>query len=372
MKKLNSREIIIAGGGTAGHLLPGIALAHALVKKKVVRKAEEIHFVGSKRGIEKRLVPSAGFQLTQLSGDGIRRKWSLKNIVSICGLFLGLIQASFLLLKRKPRIVISLGGFASVPCSVAAIILRIPLLVMEQNAVAGLANRVFAHSAKAAVVAFDTTGLPRAVNLGNPVRSNFISEASKINRDILRTQLGVENVPFLLAFGGSLGAQRINKAVKELVESWDSESLVVHHVVGERDFNDTRFKALDPTYLVDYRPVEYENNMSEIMAAADLVISRAGATTVAEISIMGAPSVLIPLPNAPGGHQTENAKALYATGGAIHLKDNELDGNRLKNEVVALLSEKENLKHMAIAAKKQGRPNAALDIADLVREYARD
>ena len=112
--------------------------------------------------------------------------------------------------------------------------------------------------------------------------------------------------------------------------------------------------------------------MSEIMAAADLVISRAGATTVAEISIMGAPSVLIPLPNAPGDHQTENAKALYATGGAIHLKDNELDGNRLKNEVVALLSEKENLKHMAIAAKKQGRPNAALDIADLVREYARD
>ena len=372
MKKSISREILISGGGTAGHLLPGIALAQALVEREVVNKAEEIHFVGSKRGIERRLVPSAGFKLTQLPGDGIRREWSPKNIAAICSLFIGLLKALLLLLKRKPRIVISLGGFASVPCSLAAITLRIPLLLMEQNAVAGLANRVFARSAKATVVAFDNTGLPRAVNLGNPVRNSFISDVTEKNRDDLRSELGVEDTPFLLVFGGSLGAQRINEAIKELVESWDSESIVVHHVIGERDFNDARFKASNPTARVDYRPVEYENNMARIMAAADLVISRAGATTVAEIAIVGVPSILIPLPNAPGDHQTENAKALYVKGGAIHLRNNDLDGNQLKNQVISLISEKNNLKRMAAATKKQGRPNAASEIAELVREYARD
>ncbi len=373
MKKFSRREIIISGGGTAGHLLPGLALAHALVEKEVANGSGEIHFVGSKRGIEKKLVPSAGFKLTQLSGDGIQRTFRFKNLVSICSIFLGLAQALFLILKRKPRIVISLGGFASVPCALIAVILRIPLLVMEQNAVPGLANRVFARFAKATVVTFEGTGLPKAVNLGNPVRESFISEATEKNREILRSRLGVdEGSFFLLIFGGSLGAQRINESTKELVESWDADSIVVHHVIGERDFNDERFKASIPTDLVDYRPVEYESNMPEVMAAADLVICRAGATTVAEISIVGVPSILIPLPNAPGDHQTANARALYACGGAVHLSNDELDGNRLKNEVMKILSAEKGLEDMAVAAKLQGRPRAASDIANLVEMYARD
>ena len=373
MMKFSRREIIISGGGTAGHLLPGLALAHALVEKEVVNESEEIHFVGSKRGIEKKLVPPAGFKLTQLSGDGIQRKFTLKNLVSISSIFLGLTQALFLLLKRKPRIVISLEGFASVPCALIAVILRLPLLVMEQNAVPGLANRVFARFSKAAVVAFDNTGLPKAINLGNPVRESFISGATEENREALRARLGVdEGSLFLLVFGGSLGAQRINESIKDLVESWDEESIVVHHVIGERDFNDERFKASIPADRVDYRPVEYEGNMPEVMAAADLVICRAGATTVAEISIVGVPATLIPLPNAPGDHQTENARALYNCGGAVHLRNDELGGNRLKSEVKKILSAEESLKDMAMAAKQQGRPTAASDIANLVREHARD
>jgi len=373
MKKLSGREIVISGGGTAGHLLPGLALAHALVEKEIVNESGEIHFVGSKRGIEKKLVPPAGFELTQLAGNGIERRFSFKNLISICGIFLGLAQALFLLLKRKPRIVISLGGFASVPCALVAVILRIPLLVMEQNAVPGLANRVFARFAKATVVAFEDTGLPKAINRGNPVRKSFISEATEIKREILRSQVGVEEGSFfLLVFGGSLGAQRINESTKDLVESWDADSIVVHHVIGERDFNDERFKASDPAYRVDYRPVEYESNMPEVMAAADLVICRAGATTVAEISIVGVPSILIPLPHAPGDHQTANARALFACGGAVHLPNDELDGNRLKNEVMKILSDEKGLEDMAKAAKQRGRPRAASDIANLVGVYARD
>jgi len=373
MKKSSRREIIISGGGTAGHLLPGLALAHALVEQGVANDSEEIHFVGSKRGIEKKLVPSAGFKLTQLSGDGIQRKWNLKNVISICGIFWGLAQALFLLLGRKPRIVVSLGGFASVPCALSAAILRIPLLVMEQNAVPGLANRVFARFAKATVVAFENTGLPRAANLGNPVRESFITRADENNREASRLRLGVdERSSFLLVFGGSLGAQRINESIKDLVESWDGESIVVHHVIGERDFNDERFKASIPTDRVDYRPVEYESDMPGVMTAADLVICRAGATTVAEISIVGVPSVLIPLPNAPGDHQTKNARELYACGGAVYLPNDELGGNRLKDEVAKILSNKQGLKDMAMAAKQQGRPKAALDIANLVGEHAYD
>ncbi len=372
MKKSSRREIIISGGGTAGHLLPGLALAEALVELEVVHEPKEIHFVGSKRGIERKLVPPAGFKLTQLSGDGIQRKLNFKNVISICGIFLGLIQSLTLLVARKPRIVISLGGFASVPCALSAVILRIPLLVMEQNAVPGLANRVFARFAKVTVVAFDNTGLPRAMNLGNPVRESFITRAAENNRDALRSRLGVEEgSSFLLVFGGSLGAQRINESIKDLVESWDRESIVVHHVIGERDFNDERFKASTPTDRVDYRPVEYESDMPEVMTAADLVICRAGATTVAEISIVGVPSILIPLPNAPGDHQTKNAKELYACGGAVHLSNGELEGNRLKDEVIKILSEKKNLKEMALAVKKQGRPMAASDIANLVGVHAR-
>ena len=181
---------------------------------------------------------------------------------------------------------------------------------MEQNAVPVSSIRSLPVLQKLSVVAFDGTGLAKSVNLGNPVREEFISLTEGIDRKKVRNDLGVNEEIFILAFGGSLGAQQINRAVKEFAESWESDSLIVHHVIGERDFEEDMFKTSQPSPHIDYRPVKYEDEMPKIMLCADLVICRAGATTVAEISLVGLPAILVPLPNAPGDHQTLNAKAL--------------------------------------------------------------
>ena len=238
MKKNKTWDVVISGGGTAGHLMPGISVAKALVKQGVVRGPEKVHFVGSRREIERKLVSAAGFTITRMPGEGIRRNWSLKNFGAIYGLLVAVKKAILLLLRNRPKIVVSLGGYASAPSTVAAILLRIPLILMEQNAVPGLVNRIFARFAKANVVAFEGMGLGKSVNLGNPVREEFIALTEKIDRKGARNSLGVNEEILILAFGGSLGSQQINKAVKEFVESWDSERLIVHHVIGERDFKD--------------------------------------------------------------------------------------------------------------------------------------
>ena len=366
MKKNKTWEVIISGGGTAGHLMPGISVAKALVTQKVVSTSEKVHFVGSRREIEKKLVSEAGFTITRLPGEGIQRNWSLKNLRAIYALFVATNKALFLLLRKRPKIVISLGGYASAPYTIAAILLRVPFILMEQNAVPGLVNKIFARFAKASVVAFDSTGLAKSINLGNPVREEFISFTEGIDRKKVRNDLGVNEEILILAFGGSLGAQQINRAVKEFAESWESDSLIVHHVIGERDFEEDMFKASRPSPRIDYRPVKYEDEMPKIMLCADLVICRAGATTVAEISLVGLPSILVPLPNAPGDHQTLNAKALCENGAGVLLRNEELNGERLSEEINRLVSDKENLKVMANIAKEFGRPQAASDIANLI------
>lgn len=363
-------EIIISGGGTAGHLMPGISVANALVEQEVVSDSKKIHFVGSRREIEKKLVAEAGFTLTQLPGSGIQRRLSLKNFGSVFGLVLATNQAAFLLLTKRPKIVISLGGYASAPATIASILLRIPLVLMEQNATPGLVNRIFARFAKVNIVAFENTGLDKAVNLGNPVRQEFISLTEAVEREEVRNSLGVNEEMLILVFGGSLGAQQINKAVKEFVESWDSERLVVHHVIGKRDFADEMCRASHPSPQVDYRPVEYENEMPKMMTCADLVICRAGATTVAEVALVGLPAIFVPLPNAPGDHQTLNAQALCSNGAGVLLSNKELNGKRLSEEVNRLVSDKEELKAMADFAKELGRPEAASDIANLIKDLS--
>ncbi|CAI8378146.1 MAG: UDP-N-acetylglucosamine--N-acetylmuramyl-(pentapeptide) pyrophosphoryl-undecaprenol N-acetylglucosamine transferase [Acidimicrobiales bacterium AG-410-I20] len=369
MKKNKTWDVVISGGGTAGHLMPGISVAKALVKQGVVRGPEKVHFVGSRREIERKLVSAAGFTITRMPGEGIRRNWSLKNFGAIYGLLVAVNKAILLLLRNRPKIVVSLGGYASAPSTVAAILLRIPLILMEQNAVPGLVNRIFARFAKANVVAFEGMGLGKSVNLGNPVREEFIALTEKIDRKGARNSLGVNEEILILAFGGSLGSQQINKAVKEFVESWDSERLIVHHVIGERDFKDETFRASHPKPQIDYRPVEYEDEMPKMMTCADLVICRAGATTVAEIALVGLPAIFIPLPNAPGDHQTVNAQALCTSGAAVLLSDNELNGVRLSEEIDRLVSDKQKLLAMANLAKDLGRPESASDIANLVRDF---
>jgi UDP-N-acetylglucosamine--N-acetylmuramyl-(pentapeptide) pyrophosphoryl-undecaprenol N-acetylglucosamine transferase len=363
---------LMAGGGTAGHVLPGLAVARALVARG--HDPATIHFVGSERGLETTLVPEAGFGLTVLPGRGIQRRLTLTNLVAIWGLFQAVARGIGLVRRRRPAVVVVLGGYASVACVLGAVLWRVPIVVTEQNARAGAANRLAGFFAKASAVPFEETDLPRKVVTGNPVRAEVLSLDRTADREPARTALGLPLDRTVVAVvTGSLGARRVNQAVRAAVPAWAHRTdLAVRHVIGSRDF-DTM--AADPPALPEgglvYQMVRYEDRMDLLLAAADLLVGRAGGTTVAELAEVGLPGLLVPLPIAPRDHQTANAGALVRAGAAVVVPDDELDGDRVVRELQPLLDEPGRLAAMGVAARALARPDAADRVADLVEAHAR-
>ena len=374
------RGVLIAGGGTAGHVLPGLAIAEALVNSGVVENQSSVYLVGSRRGIEVDLVPPTGFDLTVLPGRGIQRRFTLVNLLAGIGLLCGFVQALTLMIRRRPVVVVSLGGYASIPCALAAVVLRVPVVVAEQNAVPGAANRMIGRFARACAVSFPGTDLPRSTVTGNPIREGVreVAESEDRIRDRseARAALGINTCPFVLVFGGSLGARRVNQALVRAVEDWKGCPVVVEHVVGPRGWveglaggmsaDDAPERTVAAAPGVEYRAVKYEEDMPTVLRAADLVVCRAGATSVAELSALGVPSILVPLPGAPGDHQTANARYLEDAGGAMLVPDPELDGDRLGVEMAALLADTGRLATMANGARSVGRPDAADRVVALI------
>ncbi|MDG2427252.1 MAG: undecaprenyldiphospho-muramoylpentapeptide beta-N-acetylglucosaminyltransferase [Acidimicrobiales bacterium] len=374
MKPLAAPGVMIAGGGTAGHVLPALAIAEALLDRGLVADRSCVHLVGSRRGIEVDLVPPTGFKFTVLPGRGVQRRITPVNLVSVFGLLVAFLRALGLLARHRPALVLSVGGYASVPCSLAATVLRVPLVVVEQNAVPGAANRLVGRFARACAVSFPGTALPCSTVTGNPVPNLIRRTAEAPDRSEIRAraraELGVEGRPFVVAFGGSLGARRINRAIVHTIEKWTDQPIVVEHVVGRRGWSEggTSEKAANPASGVSYRAVEYEAEMVSVLSAADLVICRAGATSVAELTALGVPSILVPLPGAPDDHQMANARQLEAVGGARLVPDEELDGDRLSMEMTLLLKDPATLFKMSENARSLGRPDAADRVVDLVVE----
>ena len=365
---------IIAGGGTAGHVVPGLAIAQELVDRGV--PAAAVHCVGSARGIETRLVPEAGFPLTVLPGRGIQRRLTLANVAAVLGLIGAVLKAIVLVGRHRPAVVVGLGGYASVPCVIAAVLWRVPIVVAEQNAVPGAANRLAGRFARACAVSFDGTELPRSVWTGNPVRREVLAVADPSDREraAARDRLGVEGDRTLVAvFGGSLGARRINHAVADAVPAFSGRSdLALRHVSGRRDHAELIDRTAGHTDLaVQYDLVEYEDDMPSVYAAADVVLCRAGASSVAELTVTGVPSILVPLPGAPGDHQTANARALVDRGAATLVVDAELDAERARAEIAALVDDADRRRSMANAARDLARPDAAAAVVDLIAEHAR-
>ena len=342
-------------------------MAAALVERGVVASRTDVHLVGSRRGVEVDLVPGAGFGLTVLGGRGIQRRLTPVNVVALMGLLGGFLRAFLLLVRARPRVVLSLGGYASIPCGLAAVVLRVPLVVAEQNAVPGAANRLLGRFARACAVSFADTALPRPDLTGNPVRAAIRSAVG--SRSEARDRIGVDDRPLLVAFGGSLGARRINRAVAAFVEGWSGAPLVVHHVVGDRGWATGEVATAVPAE-VEYSAVAYEYDMPTLLAAADLVVCRSGATSVAELAVLGIPSVLVPLPGAPGDHQTANARHLAGTGGAVLLPDADLDGSALEEVLGELLSDAGRRDAMAEAARSVAIPDAADRVVDLILRHA--
>jgi UDP-N-acetylglucosamine:LPS N-acetylglucosamine transferase len=382
------RYALVAGGGTAGHLQPALAIAEALVARGHDRGS--IEFIGSERGQDAATLAGRGFAVTLLPGRGIVRSMAprdvVRNIRSACELCVAAVRAVRVVGLRRPRVVVAVGGYASVAGAVGAIVHRIPLVLVNVDAVPGAANRLLGRFARASAVGWAGNPLPHAVVTGTPVRPE-IAEVGRgaAARDAARAELGLAaDRSVVVVFGGSLGARQINRAVDGAAERWsDRSDLAVYHIVGRRDWagysGDPELPRIPPlgadggrdeTAGLDLVRVAYEDRMATVYAAADLVVSRAGAMTVAELSVAGVPAVLVPLPGAPGDHQTANARVLERAGAAVVLPDADCTPVGLCGVVEALLADPGRLDAMGRAAAAVGRPDAADAGARVVEDSA--
>jgi UDP-N-acetylglucosamine--N-acetylmuramyl-(pentapeptide) pyrophosphoryl-undecaprenol N-acetylglucosamine transferase len=366
---------LVTGGGTAGHVQPALAIGEALVARG--HGPATILYVGSRRGMEGRLVPEAGFEVALLPGRGIQRRLTPENIGAVGGLLVACALALAIVVGRRPRVVVTVGGYAGLPCAVAAIVLRVPLVVVSCDAVAGASNRLVARFARRCAVAFEGTSLPNQVVTGAPLRSAvLVTDRTRQGRDAARAVLGVPAGRFLLAVeGGSLGARRLNDAALGLARAWASrDDVTIYHVAGERNFAGIAREAVElglgpqasPGTGLDYRLVGYERQMPALLAACDFAVCRAGASTVAELAAIGTPSALVPLPGAPDDHQTRNAEALTRVGGATLLPDADCSPERLGEIVESMLCNPERLAAMGSAAAAAGHRDASEKVAALV------
>jgi UDP-N-acetylglucosamine--N-acetylmuramyl-(pentapeptide) pyrophosphoryl-undecaprenol N-acetylglucosamine transferase len=366
---------VLAGGGTGGHLYPGIAVAEALVEHG--HDPGTLRFVGARRGLEAKAGALEGFPVTLLPGRGLVRRASLRSLVAnseaVAGLCAAVAIAVFSFSKWRPAVVISLGGYASFACVVAASLWRVPVVVVNVDAVPGVANRLAARTAAASAVSSPAVHLPRSVVTGVPVRAGLVAvDRRPAARAAARERLGLPtNGQVVAVSGGSLGSLRVNRATLELAELWAARTdVAVCHVVGSRDWDEFR-RAPRPRGPLVYQQVEYEQDMASLYSAADVAVLRAGANTVAELALAGVPAVLVPLPGSPGDHQGANARLLAAAGAAVVVPDEELDGARLANELDALLADPGRLAGMGEAVKALGRPGAAEAVAQMAEEHAR-
>ncbi len=371
------RFAVIAGGGTAGHVLPALAIARALADRGHDRS--DIELMGSRRSHEELLATAEGFALTRLTGRGLVRRVGPAELIDNVGAVAGVAWATAEVLgrfaRRQPRVVVSVGGYASFPAALSAVVLGIPLVLVNVDAVPGLVHRLLGRFAAASAVALPGTPLPRAIVTGTPVRDE-VAAVRRSPEDARAARAGMGLPPdrkTVAVFGGSLGAARLNRTALALAERWRNRGdLTVYHVSGRRDWPEVSAAAagLGPAALY-YRAVAYQEDMAALYRAADLVVSRAGAMTVAELAVAGVPAVLVPLPGAPGDHQTANARVLVEAGAAELLPDAECDAARLDPLVGSLLADTERLSAMAAGARSLGRPDAAARVAEVVEANAR-
>ncbi len=360
--------VVITGGGTGGHIFPMQAIAEALIAQGA--SPTELLFVGSRRGKERELLGQEATPLVLLPGRGIRRSLSPRALLQNCGAILGLVSAqvrAVLLVGRlRPAAVVSVGGYASFAVSVAAVIWRRPLVLVEFDATQGAAHRVVSRFATRRCVAFSSDD-SRDVVTGAPLRATI----STIDRSGARVNGASRTRWTVVVMTGSLGASSVNRAVVALADVLrDRDDVTLLHVTGDRDFDWVR-KSRDvrPTDRLDYR-VEAFGDMTTLWSTCDVAICRAGAMTVAELTYLGIPSVLVPLPNAPGDHQTKNARVLEDAGAAVVINDSEVSGAVLARVIDDLFARPDRMQDMARASLALGHADAAAAIADVVREVS--
>src|SRR5438270_11040079 len=348
---------ILAGGGTGGHVSPALAIANQLKKSYDA----DCLFIGTARGIENRLVPAAGFPLQLVRVGALKNVSFMTRLKTAFDLPRAVWDASRMLNEFAPDVVIGVGGYASGPAMLSALVKHIPTLAFEPNVVPGFANRMVARFVSGAAVHFEETAkyFRRTEVTGVPVRQAFFEIAPKRG-----------GVPTLLVFGGSQGAHAINDAMMRCLPVLQREAPGIHiiHQTGERDYNDAlaAYRGLGESAEI----FKFIEDMPAAFARADVVVCRSGASTVAEIAAAAKPAIFVPFPRAADDHQRVNAEALARAGAAVVVEESKLEGVWLAETIAAVLGDAKRLAQMSVAARSLAHPNAARDMAALAARIA--
>ena len=365
-------RVLMSGGGTGGHVNPAIAIAN-IIKKNCPDAV--IEFVGTKRGIENKLVPHAGYKLHHIEIQGIRRSLSPDNIKTAFLAAKSFSDCKKIIKKFKPDVVIGTGGYACWPVVAAASNLKIPTVLHESNATPGFAIKMLEKKATKVFVNFEET-IPqlkypeKAVRVGNPLRGDF----STINREVAREHQGITGKYryMVLSLGGSMGAERINQEVIDMMKTYTSKNPEILHIhgTGAIEYEETKkmFAEAGLEAYPNLQLLEYIYDMPEKMAAADVVINRAGAMTLSEIAVLGRASVLIPSPNVTNNHQFKNADVLRKADACILIEEKDLCDSALAKAVESLISDSEKRATM----EKNVERFAVNDAADRIYEYIKE
>lgn len=357
-------KVIIAGGGTGGHVFPAIAIANAIIAKD---PSVEILFVGAQGKLEMEKVPVAGYKIIGLWISGLQRRVTIKNLLFPIKLLLSLIKSRSIIKNFKPNVVVGVGGYASGPILKAANHFGIPTVIQEQNSYAGITNRLLAQKAEAICVAYE--GMEKffpknkIVLTGNPLRSDVTLISGKRSKGIEYFSLQ-ENKKTLAILGGSLGALTLNESVDQAFEFLSKQKdIQILWQCGKSHYE--RFKYSKVASLENVHIMPFTDRMDYVYACADVIIARAGALTVSELSLVGKPVILVPSPNVAEDHQTKNAMSLVKKNAAILVNDIEAR-EILINKSIVLINNENQCSVLSEEIKKLARPHASSEIAEIV------
>jgi len=356
------QRIMIMAGGTGGHVFPALAVAEQLRSTGV-----DVIWLGTQRGIESRVVPEAGIELVTIPISGLRGKGILGWVLAPLRISYAIIMAVRIIIKWRPQALLGMGGFVTGPGGIAGWLLRKPILIHEQNAVAGMTNRILARFAKVVMEAFPGTFAANycARQTGNPVRADIMAIAEPDKRYSER-----EGALRVLIVGGSLGASVLNKTVPAAVKEFANHDIEIWHQTGRYELEETQ-QAYAASTNLDTKVTAFILDMSEAYQWADLVICRAGALTVTELASVGVASILIPFPHAVDDHQTANARFLEHAGASILIQQDRFNAVWLSERLNEFVNRRERLLAMAQAARSQARNNATNDVSQLCMQAIR-
>ncbi len=361
---MDNLRIIIAGGGTGGHLFPAIAIGEEI--KERFPKAK-IHFIGSNFGLESKVFPVKDLLHTLLPIRGFQRGLSigsiLKNIILPFRIIRSLLKISTVFKEFNPTLVIGTGGYASaIPLFMATMQKNsIPIVLQEQNSFPGLTTRWFSKKADLICAAFKTDNLSfvdKIIITGNPIRKNITSGNRTVALKVYDLDIQKRTI---FVFGGSQGSAVLNKSLENIINKFDNESVQILWQTGDNDYN--IYKKYNSDVI---KIVPFINDMASAYALSDLVVCRSGALTLSEVTTCGIPSILIPFASAAGNHQMKNAETLHQAGASFLIEEKDLDSNKLFKNINYLINNKNILEEMSLAAKSLGKPNATKKITDHV------